>query len=209
MYGIQGHGLEGNALPDVTIAQMARRDLSTIRRVQPTGPYAIMGHSLGTLIVFEVARRLVEAGEAVTYLGLLDPPDPTAIERSSVLASLVQEHESEPVDHNVLARLRNEIADAYPFATRSFWRRVQSDGRFHAWFEAGGSAARRYQLKHPLALDNTYVYLAEGTPASVAEGWFTQPPHIVPVPGDHLSMLRRPYVTELAAAVSQHIAVPA
>ena len=106
---------------------------------------------------------------------------------------------------SAVGRLRGELSQRYPFATRSFWRRVQSDGRFHPWFEAGASAARRYRLRHPLALQNAYVYLAEGTPATAAERWFSTPATIVPVPGDHLSMLRRPYVTELAAKVSDHV----
>lgn len=205
VYGIQAHGLEGSAFPDRTVGQMARRYLRTMRRVQPSGPYSIMGHSLGSIVAFEVARRLVADGEAVAFLGLLDPPDASTIERSAILSSLLTSNAAGSEHRSAVGRLRGELSQRYPFATRSFWRRVQSDGRFHPWFEAGASAARRYRLRHPLALQNAYVYLAEGTPATAAERWFSTPATIVPVPGDHLSMLRRPYVTDLAAKVSDHV----
>ncbi|GAB3800228.1 hypothetical protein GCM10028798_14430 [Humibacter antri] len=205
VYGIQAHGLEGNAFPDRTIAQMARRYLRTIRRIQPSGPYSILGHSLGSIVAFDLVRRLVAANEEVAFLGLLDPPDASTIERSALLSSLSASDVAHGEHRSAVGRLRDELAERYPFATRSFWRRVHADGRFHPWFEAGASAARRYRLHDPLAVTNACVYLAEGTPATAAEHWFSTPATIVNVPGDHLSMLRRPYVAELAARVSEHV----
>lgn len=207
VYGIQSRGLEGSGFPDVTVAQMARRYLRSIRRVQPAGPYSIMGHSLGSIVAFEVARRLKASGETVAYLGLLDPPDATTIERSALLSSLLASRPTSTKGRKGPSGLRREFSERYPFATRSFWRRVQTDGRFHAWFEAGGSAARRYHLREPLELPRVYTYLAEGTPPTAAQRWFSTPATVVPVPGDHLSMLRRPYVSELAAEVSKHVEV--
>jgi thioesterase domain-containing protein len=48
-----------------------------IRRIQPTGPYRLLGTSFGGLIAFELALQLRAAGEAVDFLGLLDT-SPTA-----------------------------------------------------------------------------------------------------------------------------------
>jgi acyl-coenzyme A synthetase/AMP-(fatty) acid ligase/thioesterase domain-containing protein/acyl carrier protein len=204
VHGIQGYGLEGRALPDVSIAQMARRYLRTIRRYQPHGPYTLLGHSLGAVVALEVARRLVEAGETVAYLGLLDPPDTSTVARTALFADLAPSaDDSDP--SSPLGRARAALTARYPFATRSFWRRARSSGRFRAWFEAGGSAAQRYRLRRPLALRGVYAYLAEGTPSSAVDGWFTPAAKTVRVPGDHLSMLRRPFVSELAREVSQHI----
>ncbi len=205
VYGIQARGLEGSELPDTTIGRMSRRYLRTIRRTQPAGPYALLGHSLGALIALDVARRLLEAGECVAYLGLLDPPDARTVARSASLSALLTPRSDDVGDGSALARLRHELASRHPLVTRSFWRRSREDGRFRAWFEVGGSAARRYRLRHPLALDNAYAYLAEGTPDTAAGGWFTRAATIVRVPGDHLSMLRRPHVTELAEEVSRHL----
>ncbi|MBR7559922.1 alpha/beta fold hydrolase, partial [Mycobacterium tuberculosis] len=50
----------------------ARRHLRDLRRIQPGGPYVLLGHSLGGLIALEVARRLRRAGEEVALVMTLD-----------------------------------------------------------------------------------------------------------------------------------------
>ncbi len=57
-----------------TIEDMAQRVLAQVLEVQPTGPYRLGGHSAGGLIAYEVARRLVEMGEEVSNLIILDSP---------------------------------------------------------------------------------------------------------------------------------------
>lgn len=205
VYGIQGRGLEGGGLPDLTIARMARRYLRTMRRLQPHGPYWIIGHSLGAVVAYDVARRLRDAGEEIAYLGLLDPPDATAVGGSAQLAGMMPPELSGISNATALGRTRILLSARYPFVTRSFWRRVKSRGRFHAFFEAAGSAVARYRVGAPLALSRAYLYLVERTPATAADLWFDPPAAVVRIPGEHLSMLRRPFVTELAAHVSEHL----
>src|SRR5258708_37131829 len=43
-----------------------------IRKVQRTGPYHIIGFSVGGTIAYEIARQLQESGEAVALLGLIE-----------------------------------------------------------------------------------------------------------------------------------------
>src|SRR5207247_254534 len=56
-----------------SIEAMAQLYLSEMRSVQPRGPYALIGACFGATVVYEMARRLVEGGEEVAFLGLLDP----------------------------------------------------------------------------------------------------------------------------------------
>ncbi|EKN4689223.1 amino acid adenylation domain-containing protein [Yersinia ruckeri] len=51
--------------------------LMTLRRIQPQGPYHLMGYSLGGTIAQGIAVKLQELGEEVAFLGLLDtyPPE--------------------------------------------------------------------------------------------------------------------------------------
>lgn len=44
-----------------------------LRREQPQGPYALCGFSFGGLVALEMARLLRARGEAVEFLGLIDP----------------------------------------------------------------------------------------------------------------------------------------
>lgn len=53
--------------------------IDEIRRVQPSGPYMIGGWSMGGIFAFEVARQLLESGEDVTALLLIDAPCPRTI----------------------------------------------------------------------------------------------------------------------------------
>ena len=72
VYGLQAKGLDGNAEPNRSIADMAEYYLAAIRQKQPRGPYRLSGYSSGGLIAFEMARRLREQGEEVALLALLD-----------------------------------------------------------------------------------------------------------------------------------------
>jgi thioesterase domain-containing protein len=55
-----------------TIEQAAALYLSEIRRVQPRGPYHLVGHSYGGRVVWEMAQVLARAGETVGLLALID-----------------------------------------------------------------------------------------------------------------------------------------
>lgn len=58
------------------IGELATRFLDDLRAIQPTGPYYLGGWSLGGLIAFEMARRLLVGGERVGFLGLFDTYGP-------------------------------------------------------------------------------------------------------------------------------------
>jgi thioesterase domain-containing protein len=51
-----------------------------MRRIQPKGPYYLLGYCYGGLVAYEIAQQLHACGERVAFLGLLD-----AAERKSVV----------------------------------------------------------------------------------------------------------------------------
>jgi amino acid adenylation domain-containing protein len=69
-YVLQPHGLDGGNVP-LTIEEMAQEHLEAVRRVQPRGPYYLGGKCNGSLIAFEMARRLHECGEEVRLLAIV------------------------------------------------------------------------------------------------------------------------------------------
>lgn len=72
VYGIQGHGLvEGQTAMD-SIPAMASYYIETLQHQQPTGPYHLVGYSMGGLIAFEMAQQLRAAKAEVGFLGILD-----------------------------------------------------------------------------------------------------------------------------------------
>jgi amino acid adenylation domain-containing protein len=73
-YAMAPHGTFGGDLPS-TVEEIAASYVEMIRSVQPKGPYYLGGFCNGAVAMYEVAQKLIRAGESVTSLVLLDPPD--------------------------------------------------------------------------------------------------------------------------------------
>ncbi|OXM47309.1 non-ribosomal peptide synthetase [Amycolatopsis alba] len=72
VYGVQARGLaRAEPLPG-SVEEMAADYLAQIRAVQPSGPYHLLGWSLGGRIAQAMARSLEAEGEKVGLLALLD-----------------------------------------------------------------------------------------------------------------------------------------
>ncbi|CRK50562.1 hypothetical protein RHCRD62_120083 [Rhodococcus sp. RD6.2] len=72
VYGLQSPALSGDgAVPD-SIESWAERYVREVRAVQPTGPYNLLGWSLGGIIAHAMAVRLQAEGEEVALLSIMD-----------------------------------------------------------------------------------------------------------------------------------------
>ena len=77
VYGIQAKGVDGLEEPLERVEDMAAFYLRSIRKVQPRGPYILIGYSFGGLVALEMAQSLQEVEEEVALLALVDAyPDP-------------------------------------------------------------------------------------------------------------------------------------
>ena len=72
IYGIQAKGMDGLDEPLDSIEDMAQFHLNAIKELQPRGPYLLVGYSLGGLVTLEMAQRLIQDGEKVELLAMLD-----------------------------------------------------------------------------------------------------------------------------------------
>jgi acetoacetyl-CoA synthetase len=72
IYGMQARGTDGVETALETIEEMAQYHLDAIRELQPSGPYLLVGYSLGGLVCLEIAQRLIASGEKVALLAMLD-----------------------------------------------------------------------------------------------------------------------------------------
>ncbi|WP_350306988.1 amino acid adenylation domain-containing protein [Photorhabdus viridis] len=62
--------------PMLTMEEQAARMISFIKAVQPEGPYRICGYSSGGILAYAIAQQLLNFGEVVDFLGLIDTPIP-------------------------------------------------------------------------------------------------------------------------------------
>jgi thioesterase domain-containing protein len=73
IYGIPVSGLDGSDPAYDRFELEAERALGIMRKAQPTGPYRIIGYSIGGITALEAARRIRSDGDEVT-LTLIDTP---------------------------------------------------------------------------------------------------------------------------------------
>ncbi|WP_062218182.1 non-ribosomal peptide synthetase [Streptomyces sp. NBRC 109706] len=88
LIGLQARGIENEGTLPTSVTEMAHDYLTRITRLQPTGPYRLLGWSFGGLVAQAMAAMLQRRGEHVSLLALLDSypsskdparrPDPTA-----------------------------------------------------------------------------------------------------------------------------------
>ncbi len=72
IYAMQAKGADGVSTPLERVEEMARFYVEAIRRIQPHGPYVVIGYSFGGLVALEVARGLQKSGEEVALLAMLE-----------------------------------------------------------------------------------------------------------------------------------------
>ncbi|KAF9342341.1 hypothetical protein BGX26_007757, partial [Mortierella sp. AD094] len=72
LYALQSRGIDGNGQPASSIMEMVNDYIDQILRVQPQGPYHLLGWSFGGSIAHSIAVQLVNRGEEVAVLALMD-----------------------------------------------------------------------------------------------------------------------------------------
>lgn len=76
VYAFEAMGLAPNEPMAGSVEEMAAAYIDEMRRVQPKGPYHLIGWSFGGVIAYEMAHRLRQAGEEIGMLAFMDTPTP-------------------------------------------------------------------------------------------------------------------------------------
>ncbi|MFI6151647.1 alpha/beta fold hydrolase [Kitasatospora sp. NPDC051170] len=201
VYGLHALGAADDA--DTSVEALATRHLERIRAVQPHGPYALLGWSMGAAIAFEMAGRLREQGESVELLALLDGYLGADLPEYRPLA---QDKELQGFVQRAFGLTAAQASGAEAVEDPQLLARLTR-------FESHTRALLRYRPARPVERASL-VFAAAGDPAyqrQAADSWqeFTEAP-VEPLrtPGDHFSMFTEPHVRELAALVTAALPVP-
>lgn len=73
-YALRARGFGSDEEPFGSFDEMVDAYATAIRRVQPSGPYAIAGYSYGGAVAFEIAKALEAQGERVPFVGIFNLP---------------------------------------------------------------------------------------------------------------------------------------
>jgi acyl-CoA synthetase (AMP-forming)/AMP-acid ligase II/thioesterase domain-containing protein len=74
LHALRARGFNFNELPFTSLDETITCYVNTIKRRQPSGPYAIAGYSYGGMLAFEVTKRLELSGNEVRFCGSLNLP---------------------------------------------------------------------------------------------------------------------------------------
>ena len=63
----------------ITIESLAVKYVKEIRKIQPNGPYSLLGFCIGGAIAYEMAQKLIQTGEEVSLLSIFNFANPNQI----------------------------------------------------------------------------------------------------------------------------------
>lgn len=198
------------------IEDAVRIFMSTIRRHSPSGPYHLGGWSVGGVLAYEASRQLIDAGEKVHDLVLIDAPCPTVLAPMS--ASLIKFLDSVGIlgqaqsNGSVLPDLKRQLVLDHFDAT------VKNLGAYHParslipvgssprtsiiWAQDGvcnGINDPRLKSNPSLATDATASWILNKRTDVGPRGWESllsiNNISSFSVPGNHFSMMQSPNVS--------------
>jgi len=227
VYGLQLPAFIDEHQADLRI--LAANYVKQVRAIQPAGPYHLAGHSSGGLVVFEMACQIMEQGEAVGLLALLDcdPATGKVVHRpfkdwstfkTSFRRTLAQLTTRKGLEEWIARRMMHHTIKIKSWLAERLrhlriGRRWLPDSVRGLLLGAEGYlvlAIRDYQLKpYP---GNATLFIAQDEPRSHAEPGIAWSGNILGVcetqviPGTHQTMLTRPNVISLAREIRQRLA---
>ena len=190
-YGLESLELSESQQLLNTVEAMAAHYIEAMQTVQPQGPYAIGGWSLGGLVAFEMAQQLHAQGQELSCLALLDTYPFTEIETFNAAA------DAEFIEE-LLARSQTPRLGGIPAADLTQAQRLLQLFKSHI------AAANQY-TPQPYPGKVTLLLAEDGVAADAADptiGWKNLARAGVEIhwlPGDHHTMVAQPHVQELAA----------
>ncbi|WP_329318621.1 SDR family NAD(P)-dependent oxidoreductase [Streptomyces sp. NBC_01262] len=216
-----------------SVEDRAEHYLGLLRSVQPEGPYWLLGWSFGGLLAYEVASRLRDLGEHVGYLGLIDTilpaalagpkPEEILLERFARFADYVETAYGRTLqlpyaelarmdEHDQVETLMRHVADAgldMSPGVLEHQRTSYIDARVGERYRPRPYPGRvvLYRAQEVQVLTASIDPRYQRDDADLGWAGLCSRLEIVPVPGDHLSMIDPPHVEviarHLAAAVDE------
>jgi amino acid adenylation domain-containing protein len=192
----------------ISVEEIAADYIVEMQKKQPHGPYHLAGLSFGGLLAFEIAQQLRQKGEHVAFLAMFDtimPMGRMEIVARRVLHNIIQR----PLDSVSSTLVRGVSAVKKGLLSSNSLRREDATPAHAAVAEEARQtalrdalymrASRRYT---PRSYDGVAVLIrAEDSKipdTSPLWGRVIEKLEVLSVPGDHLGILKAPYVGMVA-----------
>ena len=189
---------------EISFSEIAVQCVSSMRRVQPSGPYQLGGHCFGATVAFSIANFLESQGQSTSFLVLLDPPDPTFRSDKNRLSDRIKYH---------LGKLINQSS---PLSALTYlWQRITNVRRRTLHTVRGDGGPDIYRDFSPkvfpgraivvLAKDTFLSERPEDDPRMEWRSWAKDGIELIESPGDHITFCREPNVGALGRQLAERM----
>lgn len=206
-------GMHGPVDGCASIERIGAACCLAVTEVQPSGPYYLFGHSLGGLVVYEMARQFGARGESVNLVAMADTPYPENPRFWDYLRRFCSRE-----GPSAVARRLHDVAGLVRARVRARYRKPAGRGKL----SERASSERSVDFRAVMLRERHYVRRARPSTAPVAllrtrdtmerhcggapalrwEPYVTDSWEIHEIPGSHDSLLGEPYVRVLAATLA-------
>lgn len=219
VFAFESPGLEGDRPPLESIHQLAEEFAAALLRTPPDGPCHLLGWSVGGVLAFEVALRLLAADRPVGTLALIDP---SVIGQRVALTEPIVAHaflwhlaadsmaEIDSIDGLAELARPGDVSPVFEAMTSVGLLPADMDlqvlhDRYQV-FRANTYALAEYDPSGRFP-DAALFIKAEESPATTA-GWLPLLGELREhrLPGDHYSIMRGDALTEVARLVAAGLA---
>ena len=224
VYGVQSQALLANQPALLHLKDMAAHYLAEIRKLQPHGPYHLLGYSFGGTVALEMAHQLRGAGEEVAMLGMIDSKSKDyqeTLDRMRTVQEKINGRMTRFKGNTDALSLRERAAYIFEKVnTRAIRFACMAAARLHfkqvpafmrSAYDINYVAVQNYK---PRPYDGKLVLFRatdQNNPDAPHDlGWggiFSQPVEIHDLPGDHERIFLEPNIEQLAASLQQALGV--
>ena len=202
-YGIAAQTSQSELnLPD-QVEGLAAHYIQEMRRLQPSGPYHLMGSSFGGMIAFEMAQQLLLQGEEVALLAIFDTSfwlRPIASNNSNIF-------------HKLLPNNISQIKRSIRYRWEQFKFKFKNNGQYtpHFYWGDEGTLFKPY---HPQFYPKKVLFFHALNEAAKYQdpNWLPQQwekivaiLETIDMPGDHNGMLQEPHVHNIVKILQDHL----
>ncbi|MDT2660513.1 amino acid adenylation domain-containing protein [Enterococcus hulanensis] len=223
VYAIRAAGLYGEQKPYSDVREMANRYLDEIKKIQPTGPYQLIGYCVGGTIANEISYQLRLKNEQTTFLGIIDGESPKNrgnIPEEFIVSFFVEQFfksfDSEINDVEVYSQKDLESKNFTHGEYISYLTRIvkelnivdegYSKTDMDYWYSTWKNiilAMNNYEA--PVTNSTIHYFLAEDSEYSELE--WSKYSRVLPyrIPGDHYTMLKKDSAKELGRLIYSNL----
>ncbi len=226
MYGLQYTGIDSGTKAMSSVEEIAIQNIAAIKKVNANGPYYLCGYSLGGFVAFEMAKQLLQSGDEILGIALLDSYSPM----HEVFEILKDDSDTDKMYRVIKGMERfmdvktditwedlinKSTRESYDMLKEKIYKKYEKElfadyDAFHTRFDSVKihSNIKYEPVQKRYSIPITLYRAERNDDKDITLGWDRYSSfdvRVIAVPGDHQSMVKEPYVQALAESMKIEI----